>query len=658
MTEKTYGNMGSILRVDLTRAAFEIEDATKYYKDWIGGRALNHILLFRGVDVARVDPLSAENMMVISSGPLGGTTLPSCGRTQATFISPLNTSGWGDSNCGGHFGPALKTAGYDALVITGKSPRPVYLNIENEKVEFVPAADLWGKGAIDTQAFLTAKYGERAKAVCIGQGGENLVPYACIRTELTNSFGRTGGGCVFGSKNLKAVVVRGTRSVKLYKSKEFYELALRTRDTLMNTEFGKAHGLAYTVLSKYGTPGVTKLIGSTGMTPFKNWQQCGIDEKFDDLVTGWNDKWGQRRESCFGCPIHCHGTYAVNDGKYPTRGGGPEYESNNALGMKCNVTDARAVLKMNTMCNDYGLDTVETGNTFATLMELRDRGIIDRAFTDGVDLVFGNADAMIELLPKIAHKKGCGEKLAMGPYRLGLLLGEEAMKSVVHQKGMGPTGVDIRATVGTALQFSVSPRGAHHLTGLPTAEWVNIAPLSVHTSGGYQEAGDLMSYHPMAKARLVQYYENEFFIPDSLGICKFPYGHVPFWHDTPENLEFMYETITKALFFATGTPYTKEDLFRTAEKAYQIERATIAMRGIRRKDDMPNHKALTESCPGAHPVGPVPLPPIDKEKYEKVLDAYYEIRGWDSRGVPKSSHLTKLGLEEVARKQAAVLGSL
>lgn len=655
MKNTVYGNMGKILRIDLTRATSNTEDATPYYKEWIGGRALNHILLFRGVDVAKVDPLSPENMIIISTGPLGGTSLPSAGRTQATFISPHNKSGWGDSNCGGHFGPALKTAGYDALVISGKSPKPVYLNIQDDRVEFVPADELWGKGTIDTQAWLAVRYGERARALCIGPGGENLVPYACVRTELTNSMGRTGAGCVIGAKNLKAIVVSGTRPIRLFKPKEFYQLALQVRDDIVNPQFGKVHGFAYQVLAKYGTPGFIKLVGQTGMTPFRNHQACGVDTKWDDLENGWNHKWGQRREACFGCPIHCHATYAINDGKYPTRGGGPEYETVNALGQKCDVPDARMVLKMNTMCNDYGIDTVETGNTLSMLMELRERGIIDKEFTDGVDLVFGNAEAMIELLPKIAFKAGCGEKLAMGPYRLGNMLGEEAMKSVVHQKGMGPTGVEIRATIGTALQFCVSPRGAHHLTGLPTAEWVNIAPLSVHTSGGYPEAGELLSYHPMAKARLVQYYENEFFIPDSLGICKFPYGHVPFWHDTPEKLEYMYDMLTKALYYATGITYTKEDLFRVGEKAYQIERATIAMRGIRRKDDMPNYKALNESCPGAHPVGPVPLPLIDKAKFEKVLDAYYEIRGWNSEGIPEPKHLNNLGLAEVARKQASVL---
>lgn len=651
MTEPIYGNMGKILRVDMTNATYETEDATKYYKEWIGGRALNHILLFRGVDVAKVDPLSPENMIIISSGPLGGTTMPSCGRTQATFISPHNSSGWGDSNCGGHFGPALKMTGHDALVITGKSPKPVYLYIENDKIEFVPAGDLWGKGTIDTQAFFTAKYGEEAKTLTIGPGGENLVTYACIRTELTNSMGRTGGGCVFGSKNLKAVVAKGTRPIQLYKPKEFYETTLQLRDDITNPEFGKVQAFTYDVLSKYGTPGLLKLVGATGMTPFRNWQQCGVDTKWDDLEIGWNKKYGKRRESCYGCPIHCHATYAIDDGKYPTRGGGPEYETVNAFGQKCDVADSRPVLKLNTMCNDYGIDTVEMGNMFATLMEWQEKGIIDKEFTDGVDLAFGKADAMIELLPKVAYQVGCGKKLRISPYLLGKSLNEEALKSVVHQKGMGPTGVEIRSTVGTALAFCVSPRGAHHLTGLPTAEWVNIPPLSIHTSGGYKEAGELLSYHPMAKAKLVQYYENEFFIPDSLGICKFPYGHTPFWHDTPEKLEYMYEMIAKTLFYATGIKYTKEDLFKTGEKAYQIERSTIAMRGMRRKDDMPYYKALNESCPGEHPVGPIPLPPINLGKFQKVLDAYYEIRGWDSEGIPKPSHLNALGLAEVAAKQ-------
>ena len=655
--ETVYGNMGKILRVDLTTGTYKTEDATKYYKDWIGGRTLGHMLLFREVDVAKVDPLSPENKMIISVGCLGGTTFPGSGRTHATFIAPHNTSGWGDSNCGGHFGPELKYAGYDALVISGKSPKPVYIYIEDDTVKIESAKDLWGRGCIDTQAMMIQKYGEKTKLLCIGQAGENLVTYANVRTELTNSMGRTGAGCVFGSKNLKAVVVKGTKPVKLFKPKEFFKITKELRDKMMDPEFGKIHSLTYKIMASYGVPGVTNLIASTGMTPIRNWQRCGIDPKFNELVTEWYDKYGVRREGCFTCPVHCHATYAVNDGPYPCRGGGPEYETTTAFGHKCDVTEANLVLKLNSMCNDYGLDTVEAGNLFATIMELNERGIINKDFTDGIDIQFGNGDAMINLLPKIAFReKGFGEKAACGQYRMTKKLGKEAMKSVVHQKGMGPTGVEIRSTIGAALAFSLSPRGAHHLSGLPTAEWVNYPPIAVHLTG-YKEAGDIRSYHPQAKAKLVQYYENLFFMADSLGICKFNFGHLGYWHDDPKQFDYMIDSVVKSIYYATGIKYTWDKLFAIFGKAYQIERATIALRGIRRVDDLPNYKALNESCPGDHPAGPIPLPPIDLDKYNKILDAYYELRGWDKKtGIPKSAKMRELGLDDVANKLEMELG--
>ena len=657
MSKDIYGNMGKILRVDLSTGKHTIEDGTKYYRKWLGGRALNHYLMFKEVDVANTDPLSPANKVYISTGALGGTTFPSAGRTQATFLSPHNLSGWGDSNSGGHFGPALKHAGYDMLVLSGKASKPVFLTVFDDEVKLVPADEFWGKGTIDTQAELIAKYGEDVKCLCIGPAGENLITFANVRTEMTNSMGRTGLGAVFGSKNLKAIVAKGTKPIKLFKPKEFYKATKELRDNLMDPNYGKVHSLTYKKMSEYGVPGVTKLIGQTGMTPIRNWQRCGIDPKFDKLVTYWFDKWGERREACFGCPVHCHASYAVTQGKYPCRGGGPEYETTTALGHKCEISDEKVVLKLNTMCNDYGLDTVETGAVFSTLMELRERGIVDASFTDGVDLVFGNGDAMVELMPKLVYKKGCGETLAKGPYLMAKELGPKALQSVYHQKGMCATGVETRSTIGSMLQFAVSPRGSHHLTGLPTAEWVNVPSLAKHVAG-HEEAGDIRSYHPMGKAKLVQYYENMFFLSDSLGVCKFNYGHLGYWHDKPENLEYMYDMVLKCIYYATGEKYTKKELFQIFERAYQIERATIAMRGIRREHDQPNYKCLNYECPGDHPVGPVPLPPIDSKKFNKILDAYYDVRGWNRKtGVPKPNHLRKLGLEDVAARQEKVLGS-
>lgn len=655
---QVYGNMGKILRVNLTTGRHEVEDATPYYKKWLGGRCLSHYFLAKEVNVAKTDPLSPQNMILISTGLLGGTTFPSSGRTHATFLSPHNTSGWGDANCGGHFGPSLKRCGYDMLILTGKSPKPVMLHLENDTIKLIPATNLWGKGCNDTQAEILNKYGEEAKILCIGPAGENLITFANVRTEQTNSMGRCGLGAVFGSKNLKALVAKGSKPVRLFKPKEFFKTTKVLRDQIIDPDYGKVHSLTYKIMSSHGVPGVTNLIAQTGMTPIRNWQKCGIDPKFDKLVTHWFDKWGTRRESCFGCPVHCHASYAVTSGKYPNRGGGPEYETTTAFGHKCDVTDEQVVLKLNTMCNDYGLDTVETGALFSTLMELRERKIINKKFTDGIDLVFGNGDAMVELMPKIVFGMGCGKALRMGPYRLALNLGKKSMESVYHQKGMCATGVETRSTIGSMLQFAVSARGSHHLNGLPTAEWVNVPAMSVHVSG-HKEAGDIRSYHPEGKAKLVQYYENLFFMSDSLGICKFNFGHLGYWHDKPENLEYMYNMVLKSIYYASGIKYTKEELFKIFEKSNQIERSTIAMRGIRRQDDQPNHKCLTQSCPGEHPVGPVPLPPIDGKKYNKILDTYYKIRGWDRKtGIPKLRHLKNLDLDWLAAKQQKVLGNV
>ena len=649
MSKKIYGNMGKILHIDLTKKTYEIEDATGYYKEWLGGRALNHFLLFRDVDVARVDPLSPENEIIVSSGPLGGTTFPSSGRTQATFLSPLAYSGWGDSNCGGHFGPEIKYAGYDAIVIKGKASNPTYVYVKDNVVEFIPADHLWGKGTIDTQAEIKAEHGERTRSLVIGQAGENLVRFANIRNDMTNRLGRCGGGAVFGSKNLKALAVRGSNPIRIYKPKEFLEITRNILKDIMDPNFGKMHSAVYDLMSKYGLPIVALFTAPTGNMPIKNWNQCGIWEGNKELEKYAAETWDTARRSCFGCPIHSHSTYVVEDGSYPTRGGGTRYETMNSFGTKCLVSDGAKVLKLGTMANDYGMDCVSCGGVFSTLMDLSERDLVDKSFTDGLAMEWGNADEMIRLMPKIAFREGCGDKLAEGAYRMGKSLGKEALRRVFHQKGMVVTAIETRGGVAGQLSYALSPRGAHHLSGLPCAEWSNNPDIAEWMTG-YREAGEFLSYHPEAKARLVKFSEDLYEVVDSLGICKLTYGHTPLWHDRGEDMEKFYEYLTKSIYYATGIEYSRDDLFRIGERAYQIERATIVLRGIKREDDLPNWRALNESCPGEHPENPVPLPPIDRKKYEKILDAYYKLRGWDKKGIPEKERLESLGLKEVAEK--------
>ena len=641
-----YGTTGKILRIDLSKRSCTTEDSSPYFKEYLGGRALNHILLFQDIDVAKVSPFDPKNEIIFGTGPLCGTTWPSAGRLQATFISPLSYSGWGDSNMGGAVGPELKFAGWDTVVVKGKADKPSYVYIEDERIEFKSAGDLWGKGVDECIRILHKKH-LGCQVLVIGPAGENRVRFASVRTHRSSSLGRCGGGAIMGSKNLKGLVLKGTRGVKIFDPENFLDLSLKCQRDLMDQNFGSVHSLSYKVMSKYGTPGVTRLIGQIGMTPIKNWNQCGIWSGDIELAEMMGDKLWKRQDACNTCPLHCKGAYRVEDPKYFSLSGGPEYESIVALGHKCLESRAKIVLKLNAMCNDLGIDTIELGNTFSTLMEWYEKGIIDEKFTDGVPMKWGNGEGMIELVPKIASRDGCGDKLAEGPYRMGKELGKDALKCVYHQKGMGVTGAETRSAIGSMLQFALSPRGAHHLSGLPTAEWINIPAVATYITG-FKEAGDIRSYHPEAKARLVHFYENLFELPDSLGICKFPFGHFGYWHDQPRDMEKMWDYLTKALYYATGTKFTKNELMEIGERAYQIERAAIVMRGIRREDDMPNWKCLNEQCPGEHPVGPVPLPPIDRKKYEKILDKYYNLRGWTKEGIPTRKRLRELNLKGVA----------
>ncbi|MDD3899591.1 MAG: aldehyde ferredoxin oxidoreductase N-terminal domain-containing protein, partial [Syntrophomonadaceae bacterium] len=441
---ETFGNMGLILRLDMTSLSSTTEDATPYYKKFLGGRSLNHYLLLKDVNVAKVQAFDPENELIFGVGPLGGTLFPSSGRFQVTFIAPLTTSGLGDANSGGAVGPAIKYCGYDNVIVKGKAARPTYIVIENGKIEFLPADDLWGKGCNDTTDILKARHGEDAEVLLIGPAGENLCKYANIRTKLTNSLGRSGGGAVMGSKNLKAMVFKGNKPVKIAQPEKFMELCNNAQKDIMDPNMGPIHGATYELMSKYGTPGLTRMIGQTGMVPIKNWQECGIWEKDEELDgPGLVSRWGMKRDACQGCPIHCHSIYHV-EGKYATHGGGPEYETTCAFGHKCLVSDGAAVLKMNTLANDLGFDTVELAAMFSTLMEWYDRGIIDASFTDGIPMTWSNADGVLELIPKIAVREGCGDILAKGPYWVALDLGEEALKYVYQQKGMCATGVETR----------------------------------------------------------------------------------------------------------------------------------------------------------------------------------------------------------------------
>jgi len=299
---------------------------------------------------------------------------------------------------------------------------------------------------------------------------------------------------------------------------------------------------------------------------------------------------------------------------------------------------------MNTLCNKYGLDTVSTGNNIALLMDLYERKIITKKDTDGVVMAWGDTKAMEAMIHKIARGEGVGKKLAVDSFEFAKKLGRGAEKRVMGHKGMTPTGVEVRSSIGAALSHCLSPRGSHHLSGIPTVEWVPNPEIAERICG-HAEGADTMSYHPQAKARSVKYYEDLFIIVDSLGVCKFAFGHSPFWHGSKEDIDAMEQCIVDCIEAVTGEKYPWEELMAIADRVYNIERVFINNQGMTRKDDEPSFRDSTEECPGEHPVGLSPLPPIDKKKFDKMLDAYYELRGWDKEGKPTQDTLKKLEIQ-------------
>ena len=636
-----HGYVGQILRVNLTNSRIHVDKLDPdLAQKFIGGRGLNEYLLFREVG-PNIGPFDSENRLIYGVGPLGGTLSPASGKFQVTFKSPF-LSGFGTSSCGGSWGPELKYAGYDHIVIEGKAEKPVYLWINNSEVEIRNANQIWGMNTWETQRAIRKDVGEdEAKIICIGQAGEKMVFFANIMTELTNAAGRTGGGSVMGSKNLKAIAVRGSKSVSVARPKEFQRLCEEVAISIRNDP-------SFLSLSTLGTPGATKTIASVGMYPIRNWRRAGMWEKVDDVdgVT-INEKYIIGRKSCLNCHVHCHGFYAVhggpNDGLV---GGGPEYETVCAFGSKCENSDLESILVMNNLCNQYGLDSVSTGNVICLLMDLHEHGLVTRKDIDDVSLEWGDTQGMIALIHKIANREGIGDLLALGSYRFAEKIGSEAKKFVIHMKGLTPTGVETRSAMGAALSFGLSPRGAHHLSGIPTVEWIP-NPEVAEFVAGFKEAGEPLSYHPVAKARSVIFYENLFEIIDSLGVCKFQYGHVPFFHSSKEELIRLKGYLVDLYSAATGFNMTWENLVHAGERAYQVERAYIIREGMSRKDDLQPERIFNEDIEAPHPGG---LPRIDKKKYEQMLDTYYNLRGWDENGRPTLKKLEAIGLPEIAKQ--------
>jgi aldehyde:ferredoxin oxidoreductase len=615
------GYAGKILEVDLgteKMGTFSVKEEDKIR--FLGGSGLAAKIFF---DIFNTDfePLSPENPLMVISGPVVGTQFPGTSRFAVCGKSPL-TGIWGEGTCGGNFGPELKFAGVDGIIFKGASPTPVYLLIEDDKIELRDAKDLWGMDNYSLIDLLKERHGKERepKVLSIGPAGENLVRFAAICNDKGDFIGRTGMGALMGSKRLKALVIKGTKKVEISYPEEYATLrkllVAKSRDAVVAQSF-----------RSMGTDAGMDLGMMTGDVPIKNWT-IGEDFELSANLGGpsMTEKYLTRNHACSFCPIACKRIVKVNDGPFKTEEGpGPEYETCAAFGTLIMNDNLAGVIKANEWCNRYGMDTISCGATIALAMEAYEKGLISKKDTDGVDLTWGNIQDVIELLHRIAKKEGIGAILSEGSREAAKRLGKGAETFSVEVKGLEAPMHDPRGFHGMGLAYMTSIRGACHLMHLCLGIEQGI---TAYPEAGFQE--NYIGQTSGGKAEMIKLCE-DFGIPcNSLVICEFVA-----WTLSANDLAEMVRV-------TTGFDFTLKDLLACGERTWLLKRGLGNMMGVRSKDDRLPKRILTPLREGAA-AGSIP-------DVEKLLREYYEIRGLDEEGKPGKDMLIKAGLEDLAKK--------
>jgi aldehyde:ferredoxin oxidoreductase len=618
-TMDIFGWRGAILRVDLTTGQITRENLSEELRmNFIGGRGINSKLLFDETG-PRTDPLGAENILIIGTGPINGTLAPSSGRFTVTAKSPY-TGILGDANGGGDWSVELKYAGYDFLVVRGKADRPTYIFIDDGKVEVRDAQHLWGKDVWEVNRLLKKELrDDRVKVMCIGLAGENRVRFACPIVNAFHAPGRTGMGAVMGSKNLKAIAVRGSGSIRVPDPEKYLE----TIENIYKTLYEQYN---FRTMSEIGTSCLIHDFNVRSCLAVKNNQINVLPEEVISPVYGevFLKKYKFTEHACFGCPTHCSHFASSNEIE---KGRRPEGGSILALGPTVGIFDFPFVMKAANLCTQYGLDTVSTGDVIGSAMEWYQEGIIDKKDTDGIELEWGNQKVVLDLIDKIARKDGFGALLAEGAILASKEIGKGAEWFVPHVKGLEKTTSRVDLNIGTLLSHCTDTRGMDHLRG---------AGSRAGAVKGKQFSPD--SYDP-ERAGTVIFTEDICTGADILELCKF---NTRWWiFDNGGGLEMMAELLS----VTTGVNFSEKDLKSVCERIYNIERAYLVREGIRREDDLPPPRYIESPVPS----GPRKGWKVDLVKFEKVLDEYYKLRGWDvNTGVPTREKLEELELSYVA----------
>jgi len=603
---------GKVLRVDLTSGRSKVEEIpTQWLHDYIGGRGLAARYLYEEMDPT-VDPLSPENKLIFATGPLTGTPVP-CGARYMVVTKGVLTGAITTSNSGGHWGPELKFAGYDLLILEGCAPKPSYLFIYDDRVEVRDASRYWGKGVSKTEDGLREETGiPNLRVSCIGPAGENLVRFACIMNDKHRAAGRSGVGAVMGSKNLKAIAVRGTGGIEIAQPEAFMKSVWEMRAQMADNPGRKAFG-------EQGTAATIDMTQAFGGLPTRNFLQ-GQFEDYENLNGATiKDTRLVANKACFACTIACGRVCRLGDNsdKYMVNmhprnwkiaGEGPEYETAWALGADTGVGDLDAVLKANWLCNDLGMDPISMGATLAAAMELYERGIITDDQVE-MPLNFGSGEALVRMVEATAYREGFGDELAEG----SKLMGEKFQHPEVFMgsKGQEFPAYDPRGFQGMGIAYATCNRGACHLRA-----W----------TPGIESTGEADPHTTEGKSEWVVEQQNRSTSHDNTGLCLFV-------SSTGGPLE----TFVPCTAAATGVPYTLEDFEKVGERTWNLERLWNLKAGFTKADDTLPERLLKEP----HKSGPSAGVTVH---LDEMLPIYYEERGWDEDGIPGKEKLQELGL--------------
>lgn len=601
-----FGYMGKVLRVNLTEGSVVVEPldlamAQKY----VGNRGIGIKTFIDEVD-PKVNPLGIENKLYIATGPLTAAPMPCSGRFMIVTKSPL-TGAIAMCNSGGKWGPEFKNAGYDMIILEGKADKPVYINIEDDKVEIKDASNLWGKLSSEVTKELQALH-KGSKVLCIGPAGENLSLTAAIMNDVDRAAGRSGVGAVLGSKNLKAITVKGTGKMSIFDVESAKAVNKKMLGKL------KKDPTSGEGLGKFGTAVLVNLMNEHGIFPIKNFQGSYGDPELVDKISGETMTRDTlvRKNPCYRCPIACGRWVKMADGREI---GGPEYETVWSFGADCGIYDLEAISQANEICNEYGFDTISAGATIAAAMELYQRGYIKdhEIAADGLSLEFGDANAMVGWTKKMALKEGFGAKLALGSYRLCKSYGHPELSMSV--KKLEIPAYDPRGAQGQGLAFATNNRGGCHVKGYMINPEILGYPekLDPHTTEG--------------KGEFTMMIQDATTVVDVIGLCTFA-GYALNVDDYSE----MYNAIC-------GDVFTGETLQLAGERVWNLERIFNLKAGITKADDTLPNRLLEEPIANGPSKGHV-------NKLDELMPQYYKARGWDKNGIPTHDRLVKLGLEE------------